>query len=68
MVESRRPAQPAAAPGDERPSKSPTPWTYKSGPPGEAFTMLIALVGGLGFYYAGVPGGAISGSVLSVAL
>ena len=68
MVESRRPAQSAAAPGDERPSKSPTPWTYKSGPPGEAFTMLIALVGGLGFYYAGVPGGAISGSVLSVAL
>lgn len=67
MPDSRRPDD-HTAPGDERPSKTPTPWTYKSGPSGEAVTIGVALLGGLGFFYAGVPGGAISGSVLSVAL
>lgn len=56
-----------AAPGDERPPKSPVPWTYRSGPTGEAATLAAALIGGLGFQYFGVPGGAMSGSVIAVA-
>ena len=51
-----------------RPSREPTPWTYKSGPTGEAFTIAMAFAGGMGFYVAGIPGGAISGSILIVAL
>ena len=41
-------------------------WT--SGVTGQALTMAVASAGGLGFQAAGIPGGAMSGSVLIVAL
>ncbi len=43
-----------------------SPWT--SGWRGQVLTMAIAFLGGLGFLNLGVPGGAMSGSVLSVAV
>ena len=42
-----------------------SPWT--SGWRGQGLTMAVAFAGGLGFLWLGVPGGAMSGSVLSVA-
>lgn len=42
-------------------------WSWTSGPGGQAATMAVAAIGGLGFQWLGVPGGAMSGSVLAVA-
>lgn len=68
MTEVVSSAEPSGTPGDERPSKTPVAWTYKSGPTGEMVTLAAAFVGGLGFQWLGIPGGAMSGSVIFVAI